>query len=94
MKYIREKYVTVRICPIDVYGVSTGFAPIHVKSKTLNTSIQNRDFFNGENFLLNLLLFKHGIIKHKMAISMAITPPSFEGIARRIAYAKRKYHSG
>jgi hypothetical protein len=24
----------------------------------------------------------------------ATTPPSFEGVARRIAYAKRKYHSG
>jgi hypothetical protein len=29
-----------------------------------------------------------------IAISIAITPPSFLGIARKIAYAQRKYHSG
>jgi hypothetical protein len=29
-----------------------------------------------------------------MDIARAITPPSLLGIDRRIAYAKRKYHSG
>ena len=27
-------------------------------------------------------------------MARAITPPSFDGIDRRIAYANRKYHSG
>jgi hypothetical protein len=33
---------------------------------------------------------------NKIAIDMikAITPPNLLGIDRRIAYAKRKYHSG
>jgi hypothetical protein len=33
---------------------------------------------------------------NKIAIDMtkAITPPNLLGIARKIAYAKRKYHSG
>lgn len=35
------------------------------------------------------------MINHiRTAATNAITPPSFLGIDRRIAYAKRKYHSG
>lgn len=32
--------------------------------------------------------------KIKIDISKAITPPSLLGIDRKMAYAKRKYHSG
>jgi len=32
--------------------------------------------------------------KNKTAINKPITPPNLLGIERRIAYAKRKYHSG
>lgn len=32
--------------------------------------------------------------KTKMDITRAITPPNLLGIDRKIAYAKRKYHSG
>lgn len=37
------------------------------------------------------------IIKHvsiKMEAARATTPPNLEGIARKIAYANKKYHSG
>lgn len=47
----------------------------------------------GENFLL--FVFLNGrIARIRIAIASAITPPSFDGIDRRIAYANRKYHSG
>lgn len=34
------------------------------------------------------------IARITIAIARAITPPSFDGIDRRMAYANRKYHSG
>jgi len=33
-------------------------------------------------------------VKIKMDMLSASTPPSFEGIERKITYANRKYHSG
>lgn len=33
-------------------------------------------------------------VKIKMDITSAMTPPSFDGMDRRITYANRKYHSG
>lgn len=32
--------------------------------------------------------------KIRIDMARAMTPPSFEGIERRITYANRKYHSG
>jgi hypothetical protein len=44
---------------------------------------------------LNPLAFKNtGITKITMDIKSATTPPNLLGIARRMAYANRKYHSG
>lgn len=40
------------------------------------------------------LLIKGKNNKIKIDINSAITPPNFLGIDRKIAYAKRKYHSG
>jgi len=37
---------------------------------------------------------KGRVNKIRIDIVKAITPPSLLGIDRRIAYAKRKYHSG
>jgi len=35
------KYNTVRICPVKIYGSSTGRAPIHVNRITLFVIVQN-----------------------------------------------------
>ena len=51
--------------------------------------------FSGENFLDLIVNFKLERIRIiKIDIINAITPPSFLGIERRMAYANRKYHSG
>lgn len=55
---------------------------------------QNLNFFVGENFLFILFLFNIRTNKIRIAATMATTPPSFDGIARKIAYANKKYHSG
>jgi len=68
-------------------------APIQVK--IINVLVRNQKliFLFGENFLL-LVFFVGRIIRIKMAMARAVTPPSFDGIDRRMAYANRKYHSG
>lgn len=51
--------------------------------------------FSGRNFFDLIISFKFERIRIiKIDIIKAITPPSFLGIERRIAYANRKYHSG
>lgn len=75
-------------------GGSTGLAPIHVNIKNSLTNTQNDTFFIGSNFLFSLFSFKHSVINTNTEHTMATTPPSFEGIDRRIAYANKKYHSG
>lgn len=75
-------------------GGSTGLAPIQVNMKNNLTSTQNDVFFLGVNFLFSLLSFKHKVNSTSTEHTMATTPPSFDGIDRRIAYANKKYHSG
>jgi hypothetical protein len=41
------KYTIVRICPVRMYGSSTGRAPIHVSSTTVFVIIQNSIWFIG-----------------------------------------------
>jgi len=56
-------------------------------------SIQNLDFA----FILNFVVFFFVFIvtvRIRIDIVSAMTPPSFDGIDRRITYANRKYHSG
>lgn len=44
--------------------------------------------------MLILFFFIVRVIRTRMDPAIASTPPSLEGIARKIAYANRKYHSG
>jgi uncharacterized protein YbbK (DUF523 family) len=45
MKYM--KYKIVRVCPVMMYGSSTGRAPIHVNIVTSATIVQNNILFIG-----------------------------------------------
>jgi len=84
MIMILVKYKTLVICPIDSYGGSTGFAPIHVRIANVLVRNQKFIFLFGENFLL--LVFLNGrIARIAIAIARAMTPPSFDGIDRKIA---------
>jgi hypothetical protein len=87
------KYTTLIVCPIFSYGGSTGLAPIHVNSTAVATNVQNFAFFLGENFL-DFEFFVNSTMRNATDPARATTPPSLEGIDRRIAYANRKYHSG
>lgn len=89
-----KKYKAVKEAPISVKGDSTGFAPIQVRSSTVLINTQNLAFLIGENFLFNLFSFKHKVSKTKIDNTIATTPPNFDGIDRKIAYANKKYHSG
>ncbi len=57
------------------------------------TKSQNFTLARGENLEGSLVLFI-GIIRNRMEAASATTPPSLDGIERRMAYANRKYHSG
>jgi len=59
----------------------------------MDTMNQNIIFLGGENFF-GLLFFVTRVNRIITDIASAITPPSFDGIDRRITYANRKYHSG
>lgn len=74
-------------------GGSTGFAPIHVRTTVVVTRNQKRIFFWGVILFLLFFVVARGI-KIRMDATSLITPPNFEGIERKITYAKRKYHSG
>lgn len=69
-------------------------APIHVRSLTRATNLQNKVFLEGENFLFIFSFFIVITPKIKMEHSIATTPPNLEGMDRRMAYANKKYHSG
>jgi hypothetical protein len=86
----------VKICPVKMNGSSTGRAPIHVNIITILIKSQKVICFKGKNWVPRSLSFgRNGIInKIETDKTRAITPPSLLGIERRIAYAKRKYHSG
>lgn len=81
-----EKYATVKIFPIMVNGSSTGLAPIHVSKAPTTTKLQKNAFFVGENFFTKELgVFRHRVSKNRMAPAIAITPPSLDGIDRKMA---------
>jgi len=74
----------VNAFPTDSKGGSTGLAPIHVRTRKILTNVQNFNFDEGLN--LFVFIFISGrIMKIKIDASKAITPPSFDGIDRRIA---------
>jgi len=80
-------------CPICSNGVSTGFAPIHVRIIITLTRVQNTIFVFALNFVDVFFVFTI-TIRIRIDIARAITPPSFDGIDRKITYANKKYHSG
>jgi len=79
---------------MDVKGLSTGFVPKRVKNRNTIEKLQKKNVF----FEVFWFCIDEGLIsnlkKIKIDIKRAITPPSLLGIARKMAYAKRKYHSG
>jgi hypothetical protein len=83
----------VYVCPICSKGASTGFAPIQVKINTTLVIIQNFIFDLVLNFVDVFFVFIR-MARSIIDVISAITPPSFDGIDRRITYANRKYHSG
>lgn len=77
-------------------GCSTGMPPIQVRIATSATRVQNRNCVRGRNVRLRCFdVWRMGTtISTRMEARRARTPPSLLGIERRMAYAKRKYHSG
>jgi hypothetical protein len=78
----------------ETKGVSTGMVPNHVRKKKVTTKYQNVVVF----FLIVRVcrdeFSKMRMNKIKIDMSRATTPPNLLGIARKMAYANRKYHSG
>lgn len=70
--------------------------PIQVRIITSATRTQKKNCVRGRNVRLRCLdVWRIGTtIKTRIEHRSARTPPSLFGIDRRIAYAKRKYHSG
>lgn len=64
-------------------GLSTDLAPIQVSTMTIATRAQNLIFFEGLN-LVGLFFVFTRIARIRIDIARAITPPSFDGIERRI----------
>ena len=82
--------------PMMMKGCSTGWLPTHVRISRFAVKVQNRSWDRGRKAIVRCLdLWRRG---HRNRISTdaakARTPPSLLGIERRMAYAKRKYHSG
>lgn len=68
-------------------------APIQVKITMTLVRIQNFAFVCILNFVEGFFVFII-TVKIRIDITRAKTPPSFDGIDRKITYANRKYHSG
>ena len=92
---IKRKYKIDASCPIMMKGCSTGCPPIHVSVSRSATSTQNKNWLRGRNImLLSLDVWSIGINARIRIESNRAKTPSLLGIARRIAYVNRKYHSG
>lgn len=91
-----QKYSADATCPMIINGCSTGMPPIHVRIMTSAIRAQNRNCAVGRKVRARCLdVWRMGTsIRMRIEASRARTPPSLFGIERRIAYAKRKYHSG
>lgn len=77
-------------------GASTGIPPIQVKIITSATKAQNKNCMRGRKVRLRCFeVCRNGTsTRTRIEESKASTPPSLLGIDRKMAYAKRKYHSG
>jgi len=83
----RLKYSNDATCPISTNGSSTGWLPIHVKTKKVATRTQKVAWDSGRNELDSFLDVLRRGIKNKtnIAATSAITPPSLLGMDRKIA---------
>ena len=77
-------------------GCSAGIPPIHVRITTFVMRAQNKSWERGRKLSPRSLdVCRRGVvIRIRMDARRAMTPPSLLGMERRMAYAKRKYHSG
>lgn len=82
--------------PMIIKGCSTGWLPTQVRISKLATRVQNSNWERGRNVIVRCFdLWRGGIRKRiRTEAARAKTPPSLLGIERKMAYAKRKYHSG
>jgi len=83
---INMKYTILVFCPMSSYGGSTGLAPIHVRIISLLISVHKVALVVGEFFFLFFFLVdRMGSRNTINDPAKATTPPSFDGIDRRIA---------
>ena len=68
---------------MDSKGLSTVLAPIHVSTSVTEHNDHMAYFLKRENFE-DFPFFSKVVLKTKIERSKATTPPSFEGIDRRI----------
>lgn len=89
------KYIALMALPVSSNGGSTGHAPMKVRIEKSEEKHQNALLLEGKNFFLAFFVFATlMILRDKIDMRRATTPPSLLGIERRIAYANKKYHSG
>lgn len=74
-------------------GGSTGLIPIQVRIANVVIIVHSFIFMCGLSFFVFFFIIDIGT-RIRTDATRAATPPIFEGIDRRIAYANRKYHSG
>jgi hypothetical protein len=79
-------------------GSSAGQLPNHLRIIKIPTKHQKKNCLNVETPIPHIpppIIIKNGKTpKTKIPAKRATTPPNLLGIARRIAYNHRKYHSG
>lgn len=79
-----------------MYGASIAQAPNQVRIIKVMTKVHKITLFKilKEAPVLRVLTPRGKKKRIKIDIASATTPPSLEGIERKIAYANKKYHSG
>lgn len=82
-----KKYMKEAICPITIYGCSTGIPPIQVRIITSATRVQKMNWEMGRNVRLRCfeVCMRGTSIRTRIEARRANTPPSLLGIDRRIA---------
>lgn len=77
-------------------GGSTGMPPIQVRIITSAIRVQSSIWLIGRKVMAwSFEVWRMGTARStRMEANSATTPPSLLGMDRRMAYAKRKYHSG
>jgi hypothetical protein len=80
------KYINLDSFPTNVYGSSTGFIPMKVKSKNDKINMSVLIFPLGENLTLLILgFFSLRLKSSKIEETIAAIPPNLDGIERKIA---------